>query len=89
MVNISPEIHSILSTHSFSLIVIQECMQMSGWQTLMRSAILCSRAEYFTDQHHTSRQVPLGEWFVFSSIIIRFCRKKTPMVNLGMEKHVK
>jgi len=39
-------------------------MQMSGWQTLMRSAILCSRAEYFIDQHHTSRQVPLGEWFV-------------------------
>ncbi len=45
-------------------LVIQECMQMSGWQTLMRTAVLCSRAEYFIDQHHTSRQVPLGEWFV-------------------------
>ncbi|CAF0938261.1 unnamed protein product [Adineta steineri] len=42
--------------------IIQECMQMSGWQTMMRTAILCSRAEYFTDQHHTSRQAPLGEW---------------------------
>ena len=30
----------------------------------MRTAVLCSRAEYFIDQHHTSRQVPLGEWFV-------------------------
>jgi hypothetical protein len=39
-------------------------MQMSGWQTLMRAAVLCSRAEYFTDQHQASRQIPLGEWFV-------------------------
>lgn len=36
----------------------------------MRSAILCSRAEYFTDQHHSSRQVPLGEWFVSFTIAI-------------------
>lgn len=42
--------------------VIQECMQMSGWQTLMRSAILCSRAEYFTDQHTAKKQTPFGEW---------------------------
>ena len=39
-------------------------MQMSGWQTLMRTAILCSQAEYFTDQHCTNRQIPLGEWFI-------------------------
>lgn len=43
---------------------MQECMQMTGWQTMMRTAILCSRAEYFIDQHSTNRQIPLGEWFV-------------------------
>jgi magnesium-transporting ATPase (P-type) len=53
-----------LKMNFFLSIVMQECMQMSGWQTLMRTAILCSRAEFFTDQHHTSRQAPLGEWFV-------------------------
>ncbi|CAF1597765.1 unnamed protein product, partial [Adineta ricciae] len=42
--------------------VIQECMQMPGWQQLMRTAVLCSRAEYFTDQHQSGRQIPLGEW---------------------------
>ena len=47
---------------TIGLLVIQECMQMSGWQTLMRTAILCSRAEYFIDQHTTGRQAPLGEW---------------------------
>ena len=47
---------------TMGLLVIQECMQMSGWQTLMRTAILCSRAEYFIDQHTTGRQAPLGEW---------------------------
>lgn len=46
------------------MLVIQECMQMSGWQTLMRTAILCSRAEFFTDRHQAGRQVPLEEWFV-------------------------
>ena len=47
-----------------SSLVMQECMQMTGWQTMMRTAILCSRAEYFIDQHSTNRQIPLGEWFV-------------------------
>ncbi|CAF5211020.1 unnamed protein product, partial [Rotaria magnacalcarata] len=35
---------------------------MSGWQTLMRTAILCSQAEYFIDQHQTNRSSPLAEW---------------------------
>lgn len=52
--------------HFFLFIVIQECMQMPGWQQLMRTAVLCSRAEYFTDQHQSGRQIPLGEWFVLS-----------------------
>ncbi|CAF4856451.1 unnamed protein product, partial [Rotaria socialis] len=43
-------------------LVIQECMQMSGWQTLMRTAILCSQAEYFIDQHQANRNAPLAEW---------------------------
>lgn len=62
-------------------------MQMSGWQTLMRSAILCSRAEYFTDQHTAKKQTPFGEWFV---------EKKKKRFNnmkmfsfLGMVMHVK
>jgi hypothetical protein len=63
------ELNLIIRRILLYLIVIQECMQMSGWQTLMRTAVLCSRAEYFTDQHHTSRQTPLGEWFVDE----RFC----------------
>jgi hypothetical protein len=50
-------------------LVIRECMQMPGWQMLMRSAILCSRAEYFIDQYPTNRQVPLGEWFVVAAIV--------------------
>jgi hypothetical protein len=45
-------------------LVIQECMQMTGWQTMMRTAILCSRAEYFIDQFPTNRSAPLGEWSV-------------------------
>lgn len=52
-----------LALNSMGL-VIQECMQMSGWQTLMRTAVLCSRAEYFIDQHPMNRQRPLGEWCV-------------------------
>ena len=52
-------------------LVMQECMQMTGWQTMMRTAILCSRAEYFIDQHPTNRQVPLGEWFVRSTLTNR------------------
>jgi hypothetical protein len=61
-------------------------MQMSGWQTLMRTAVLCSRAEFFTDQHHTSRQVPLGEWFVGLKI---FYFKIIFIKKLGMEMLVK
>jgi hypothetical protein len=60
-------------------------MQMTGWQTLMRTAILCSRAEYFTDQHHASRQVPLGEWFV------KYLKKKRFFIvfQLGLVTHGK
>ncbi|CAF1027630.1 unnamed protein product [Rotaria sordida] len=44
------------------LTIIHECMQMSGWQTLMRTAILCSQAECFIDQHQATRHTPLTEW---------------------------
>ncbi|CAF0737223.1 unnamed protein product [Didymodactylos carnosus] len=42
--------------------VIEEFRSMPGWQNIMRAAVLCCRAEYFTDQHNTSRQVSFGEW---------------------------
>lgn len=69
----------------FCVLVIQECMQMSGWQTLMRSAILCSRAEYFTDQHTAKKHAPFGEWFV---VLILLC-KQNDFEILGMVMHVK
>ncbi|CAF1033355.1 unnamed protein product [Rotaria sp. Silwood1] len=52
----------LLPALSDDLTVIQECMQMSGWQTLMRTAILCSQAECFTDQHQATRHATLTEW---------------------------
>ncbi|CAF3600146.1 unnamed protein product [Rotaria socialis] len=52
----------ITAAPSDDLTIIQECMQMSGWQTLMRTAILCSQAEYFIDQHQANRNAPLAEW---------------------------
>ncbi|CAF1577370.1 unnamed protein product [Rotaria sp. Silwood1] len=52
----------LLPALSDDLTVIQECMQMSGWQTLMRTAILCSQAECFTDQHQATRHATLTQW---------------------------